>query len=1492
MLCTLFVVSYSTSWAQVSSYSMTPLSGTFTPLVGPTATSLSLTADDANSTAFPIGFDFEFNGVIYTQLRANSNGLLTFNATGTSTASNNLATTTTSARPGMAPLWDDLQCFGAGVTYQLNGVAPNRTLTVEWLNMEWNWSSSANAISFQVILYETTNVIDFVYLQGPDAGNPGGSSGASIGLMGIPSTDYLSLQNSSAAPTVSTTASTNNISVKPATGQIYRFSPPPATPPTPFQVAPSTSCVTGTDLDVAGTPAPDVVWYWQTSATGTDMTAQYVGPYNVTANGTYYLRAYNTVTMTWSTNSSSYTVTDMPMAADPPAPVADQSPACNSTQITVAAAPAGTEYYWQGNMPGTSQTDPATAPYSVTSTDTYYVTAYDVATQCWSNSVGVSVTINTTPLPVPTITNPVVNVCTGTTPINLNASLPYVTCSSTASAGGSDSDPVTVTVNDFSCATGTIVSATLDASIGPDCSFGWYSYSVIVNGTTILTAQCDQTGIDLTPYLPLTSVVLVSSDDDAFTDPITLTATVNLTYFDGALLWYDASTGGNLLGSGTPLNAAGTTVLPDPNVTGTYDFYVASTNGCESTRELVQVVIADVLVDLTSIDETCTNYANGSFSLTGVTCGTAPFTYSLDGGATYGAIPTDLTTGTYSVIVQDNGGLFSAPVDVVINPTSSTIPDALVAVDSIYYACTGAVSIPVEADNAFFSGSLSTIFAGGNGCSAGNMFDITANTSDVIIDAFDVNAAVAGPVDVYYVPGGYVGNETNAAAWTFVGTYAVPGAGVQNVDVADFTIPAGSTYGIYVDYDANYTNLSTTYSNAEITVTTGAGLCTSFSSPINGRTFNGTIYYFAGFPSTPEWYDAPSLTSNNLGSGTLFETVGTSVLPTATEGVYEFYAYAELNGCYSVDPLLITVNVNNVNVDLDSIDASCNNQANGSFVVSNADCGVAPFSYSVDGGAFGPAPTDLTPGVYAIIVQDSNGDTSAVYYLTVEDADAPTNLYMDTITDQGGVVAWVANGTETEWYVEWGLPGFTPGTGTEIGSATATDTFYLITGLDGNTNYDIYVAANCGPTEVVGDWSPINFTTECGIYSVLPFFETFEDNSETRVCWKNEQEVGTADWTYQTGAGGGTVTTAYEGTLNARFVSQSGTNSPITKLVSPRFDFSGQDSVALVFAYAQQNWLGDQNITKVYVKGQNSTWTEIQSYNTTVDQWTVDTLFLSDTVYQVAFEGINNWGYANVIDDVEFMPCTLVPGTDGAVDVCRADGTVDLNSVITAGESFGKWYFQNQTFIINDTVADISLLPAGTHYFYYIVETPCAADTTVAEITVFNASSAGQDGTIDVCMNEPFDLLSGLNGNVDLGGTWYDPSNQAMPTSQIMASNIPGQFNYDYIVSNGVCGPDTSNVVVNVSPTCDWLNIAELGLGNIDLYPNPTTDMIYITNEGSTEVFSYELTDLNGKVIATKANAINGTETTSIDLGKLEPGVYLIKVANENVEHTFRVIKQ
>jgi hypothetical protein len=92
--------------------------------------------------------------------------------------------------------------------------------------MEWNYQSSTTVISFQAKLYEGTNVIEFVYRDDGAAVNLGS---ASIGIMGTSSSDFISVQSTSALPATSTSSSQNSIATKPATGQVYRFTPPNTT---------------------------------------------------------------------------------------------------------------------------------------------------------------------------------------------------------------------------------------------------------------------------------------------------------------------------------------------------------------------------------------------------------------------------------------------------------------------------------------------------------------------------------------------------------------------------------------------------------------------------------------------------------------------------------------------------------------------------------------------------------------------------------------------------------------------------------------------------------------------------------------------------------------------------------------------------------------------------------------------------------------------------------------------------------------------------------------------------------------------------------------------------------------------------------------------------------------------------------------------------------------------------------------------------------------
>ena len=974
------------------------------------------------------------------------------------------------------------------------------------------------------------------------------------------------------------------------------------------------------------------------------------------------------------------------------------------------------------------------------------------------------------------------------------------------------------------------------------------------------------------------------------------------------LNWYDLP-GGTYLGTGSPFEAVGTDVMPVAT-TGSYDFWVTQiNNGCESNPFPITVNVTDVNVSLLAQDETCTDYGNGTFSIETVECGTAPFTFSVDGG-TFGPAP-QLTAGTYSVVVMDDASLESSPINVTINTTETLVPFSAIVETSDFYACIGETSVSIEAVGQVLGlDSLLTTMADNNGASA-NMFAVTALQETTISNfAMNLDFGTASNIDVYYrqdnyldVPGSNI--DPTGAGWLLVGTATNVGTSAttySDIPVpVDITIPQGETYsfhiavqGVGVNYTSGTNGLGAVVAtDANLEVLEGHGgtglFNCNFGTATGGRIWNGLIRYEAIQSCDVTWFDAAT-GGTVVANGSPAEAIGTTVLPDAnTAGDYSFYATSDNNGCYSADAEEVVVHVSSVNVYLSSVDATCNTGSDGSFAIDSVDCGAVPYSFIVDGGAAGPAPTDLSPGTYEIIVVDGNTDSSNVYYLTVGSAAGPTDLVINDLTDNSVEVSWNANGSETAWIIEYGAPGFTPGTGTETGTLNVTDTVGVVTGLDGNTSYDFYVAADCGTTP--GDWGTISFTTDCGAYG-LPFNETFEDDSETRVCWYNINEVGTDNWTYQTGSSGGVVNTAFEGSLNARYVSASATST--AKLASPRIDVSSQDSVALIFAYAQELWAGDQNITKVYKRGSDTLpWIEIASYNVNTPEWTLDTLYVADSSDQleIAFEGTNNWGRANVVDAVEVLPCSLEPGIDGSDNVCRAVETVDLNSFITAGENFGTWSFPANESFVTGSIASVQFLPEGTHDFYYIVNTPCAADTTIATLIIYGPSSAGNDGADTVCMNEPYNLLSSLSGSIDLGGEWIDPTGASLTSPSITGSSIPGSYNYQYVTSNGVCDADTSTVLLFVNPDCDYLGLMETDLGFFELYPNPTNGAFSIQANDAEGFFSVEVTDLNGRIVSTLKNFITANEIKSVDLSLSENGVYFVKIYNNNVFKTYRVVK-
>jgi hypothetical protein len=266
--------------------------GTFTDMSTGTTQIVAPGADDVASAVTNIGFEFYFLGTRYTQFSANSNGYVRLGGTAVSTTQYTLGTANV---PLIAALGSDLIVSTTGkVHYKVTGAAPNRVLTIEFLNetIIYDGVGTSTDGTSQVRLHERTGVIDLVYGAMNRNSSTGFGGGMDAQYMGfsINSTanNFASLDT---ANTVSTTALNANqfpLSApmaslnSPTDGsrRIYTFTPPVPTAPTALTF----TSVTPTSMTLNWTDSPDeTIYAIYRSADGTNYTFVNTAAQNATS---------------------------------------------------------------------------------------------------------------------------------------------------------------------------------------------------------------------------------------------------------------------------------------------------------------------------------------------------------------------------------------------------------------------------------------------------------------------------------------------------------------------------------------------------------------------------------------------------------------------------------------------------------------------------------------------------------------------------------------------------------------------------------------------------------------------------------------------------------------------------------------------------------------------------------------------------------------------------------------------------------------------------------------------------------------------------------------------------------------------------------------------------------------------------------------------------------------------------------------------------------
>ena len=115
--------------------------------------------DDQVSASLPIGFSFEFFGNTYTNFRISSNGFITFSGSSNNgcCAGQNIPAV---GLPNdlIAGYWEDLNpAAGGRIEFYTMGAGSNEALVVNFLEVPH--FGGGNLVTFQIVLYETSNII-------------------------------------------------------------------------------------------------------------------------------------------------------------------------------------------------------------------------------------------------------------------------------------------------------------------------------------------------------------------------------------------------------------------------------------------------------------------------------------------------------------------------------------------------------------------------------------------------------------------------------------------------------------------------------------------------------------------------------------------------------------------------------------------------------------------------------------------------------------------------------------------------------------------------------------------------------------------------------------------------------------------------------------------------------------------------------------------------------------------------------------------------------------------------------------------------------------------------------------------------------------------------------------------------------------------------------------------------------------------------------------
>ncbi len=144
---------------------------------------------DDDSATLPLPFTFTHFGVTFSSIGVCTNGFIQFG--GASTAALNTAIPFAATPNGIvAGFWDDLLlAYGMNVHHATLGVSPNRRFVVSWDDVTTIIGGTSTHLTFQITLFETSNLIRLQYMT--LTGSDSSGTSATVGIEALNGADGL-----------------------------------------------------------------------------------------------------------------------------------------------------------------------------------------------------------------------------------------------------------------------------------------------------------------------------------------------------------------------------------------------------------------------------------------------------------------------------------------------------------------------------------------------------------------------------------------------------------------------------------------------------------------------------------------------------------------------------------------------------------------------------------------------------------------------------------------------------------------------------------------------------------------------------------------------------------------------------------------------------------------------------------------------------------------------------------------------------------------------------------------------------------------------------------------------------------------------------------------------------------------------------------------------------------------------------------------------------